>query len=435
MNFISINENIGLLSKNTVEELGGIINDYISKIYKYGIDDIDMNTELGVLLVLAEAREFFNNREQCDEFVWEIMSAIREQIYKGYYINRLGLCEGLCNVASVTRFYYTKTNYYSKFLSALEEMIINETEKRLQLLNQMSYQQRASIHFDVIYGMSGIAQYLLKTNEKAILFEISNYLCALTNQISYKGKKVPGWFVEHNNIIGKIEKNCFKTGEINYGMAHGITGVLAVLIKIAKKNINVGQVEKAMANIVKELEKAKQVSDLTCFPEIVSPEDYINNNFYENYNTRMSWCYGSITILYVLHAYYQYKQDEEKCKCIIDELIKIAEQGNKCWKLYSPIVCHGFAGTAHIFKLLYKKTGDPIIKMAYEKLIRNTIVSYNANYKYGFRDIYYEDGDRNKLKKEDKNTFLEGGSGIISVILGFLSEMEGVSSLLILDLD
>ena len=161
--------------------------------------------------------------------------------------------------------------------------------------------------------------------------------------------------------------------------------------------------------------------------------DYVKKDYWKDDNHRMSWCYGSISILYTLYRTYEYLNMPMKCREVLNEITQIAKSGKSIWQLTSPIICHGFAGTALIFKLLYDKTQDGALKDASLELIRNIVEAYNDTNQYGFKDVRYQFlGNSIEKIEEDKNTFLEGGCGIISALLCFLGEKEITASLLLL---
>lgn len=416
-----------------------IINECLNKLFEVK-QMPSFTTQLGVMLELTEVRDLMNDVELCDEYIFSIMNNIRNELYVGVFSDRLGLCEGMANVGIVLRYYSDKTDYYKKFLGDFDKLFVRYVKNKMQSLYSSSKDLRP-LDFDVIYGMSGILQYLLEIDdgENEELIENSiKWLCNLTVPVDLGEKQqLPGWFIKSNNVVGEQEKKYFPTGQVNYGMAHGITGVLAILLKAYKRNILREDVYNAMQRIVQELEKSiKYFPDtkIGYFPEIVAPKEYIEQSFLVYKKGRMSWCYGSVTIYYILYLYYKSMNNITRCSEIVSILIEIANKGNECWKLESPIVCHGYAGTAHIFKNLYMHTHQEGFIKAYETLIEKTLESFDGSSLFGFKDIFYkeEDGKFNCMT-EDKNTFLEGASGIISVLAGFLISQERVSSLLLLD--
>ncbi len=356
----------------------------------------------------------------------------------GGNVRGLGFFDGYAQIGSIIKNYSKITGQYQKFTCTFEQLFVNNVKELLKEYTSKKYEVKTAA-FDVISGMAGIVQYLLELDAKItkkVLYEASIYLCNLTEEVMYKNRKVPGWFVAGNNILVEMERKRYPNGQVNYGFAHGITGVLASLIKLGENGINKSKVDESIKRILSEIKKVEYVSDegIYFYPGLLDIENYIDGKYYDGTNLRMSWCYGSISILYTLYRAYYYIKDYDSCEKILNSIEIIAQKGNNCWKLESPIICHGFAGTAHIFKLFSIKRKSVHICTAYKQLIDLILGTYNQKNKYGFKDIYYKeiDGTYKKIF-EDKNSFLEGSSGIISVLLGFWKENEHVSSLMLLD--
>lgn len=410
------------------------VNNYFDKLCQLCNTD-DLPFEPGIILIIGQATDFFTQQDSWDEIVYKFMRVFRQEFLEGKHTN-LSFSYGLPYISSIIHFYSSKTGYYKKLLSSLDKTILSYLNQKMDSITLSSKIKTAD--FDLIFGMSGVAQYLFalpEENTHSLLTKIAQYLCSLTHYKTYKDFSVPGWYVGGDDPLTTNSKEIFPNGHINYGLAHGITGVLASLIKLGERNIQKQQINDAIETILFELEKVKFVSQegIVYYSGMLNIDHYIENKFFEDRNFRMSWCYGSVSTLYTLYRAYEYTKNFTKCKQIINEVEKIAISGNKCWLLESPIICHGYAGTAHIFKNFYIKSNSPIIKQCYEELITLVLNTYNVDYLYGFRDILYKLNNNIWEKhSEDKNTFLEGGSGIISVLLGFLSQEEYTSTLLLL---
>ena len=67
--------------------------------------------------------------------------------------------------------------------------------------------------------------------------KLSRYLVDLTVCGSFKAYPIPGWYVPSDDRLSKRDER-FLDGHINYGMAHGITGVLASLVKLGEHGVN-----------------------------------------------------------------------------------------------------------------------------------------------------------------------------------------------------
>lgn len=433
--FNKYTENIYDLPQSSINTIWDITNSYLSKYSSEGSFSSEI-PELSVLIPISQVYPLFKSKNEWDDKVYKMMEHLRYQLENKRKIS-LSLFSGLAYIGCIVKYYVNQTGFYLKFINSFDHLFVERVNAYLNSSN-VSSSKVTTTTFDAISGLSGIAQYLFLITDidtTSTLKIIANYLCKLTNYQIYKAHKVPGWFVHGENITTFLEKELYPNGQINYGMAHGITGVLAILLKLSQKNIQRHNVDLAINTILQEFEKVeyKSPSGVVYYPGMLDINDYINKNYYADNNERMSWCYGSVGILYILYLVYKYKNNYEKCNSILNSFDSIAIQGNSCWKLESPIICHGFAGTAHIFKLIYKERKSSFIKNAYEQLLNNIFQVYNPDYLYSFKDILWKKID-NKYQKisQDRNTFLEGGSGIISVLLGFLLDDDPISSILLL---
>ena len=420
------------LNERTIE----IVDDYFTKLMKILMTGKNM-LEIETVLIIGQAIGCFKDRRDWDELVYIYLKKLNnEHIFK-HNID-LSYSNGLTFISSILHFYSKQTGFYRNFLNGFDEYILHCIEKRIEILLNSD----GKIHtrdFDAISGMAGIVQYLFLLDNQdtiSLLNMIADYLTSITQCKYYKGKIIPGWYVPADDHLTRLSRDNYPEGHINYGLAHGITGVLASLIKLGQNGINECKVNEAINSILIEMDKVKYTSDngIVYYPGMLEVNKYINEQYHDNKNYRMSWCYGSISMLYILYRAYQYLGNNQMCDQVLREIELIASAGEKYWYLESPIICHGYAGTAHIFKKVYDITKSSKIQAALTVLINNILNVYNSNYLYGFRDVHYRFSKDKEYKiYEDKNTFLEGATGIISVLLEFLTNEEFTSYLLLLE--
>lgn len=418
-----------------VEEIGKIIDMYFAKISMSEVCEQSLQEIVDTLLVLGIAFPFLKEQDFWEEISYKLMLVIRESLWKNKG-RSLGLIEGMANIGSVINIFYENTGHYKKFMDSFNELFCDCLENNLQSLKKTRNIKTSD--FDSILGISGSVQYLLKIKDlqkDSLLDEAVDYLYSLVNYKEYKSCKIPGWYISKEGLVLQSEKEKYPNGLINFSLSHGIVGPLSTLVKLGEKGIQKNKVDKAIDIVLAELERVKWIhkdNNITYYPGILELDDYINNNYSDN-NIRMSWCYGSVGTLCILYKAYKYKNNVKQCKQVVRELETIAKLGREKWYLESPIICHGFAGTAQIFKVMFEETESEVLRKAYEELLESIIQSYNEQNKYCFRDVLYRqiNGKYEKVY-EDKNTFLEGGAGIIAILLGFLKKQDESSQFLLL---
>lgn len=426
---------MGFLPPELMVRVQEVVDCYFTKMYSH-LSHKENLDEIANILVIGQAREILTNVEVWDDIIYACMERLRSNTYCGKFAN-FSLSCGHAYVSSVIHFYSENTGYYRKFLekydSTVYAYLTGVVENLLQRRKPLQTQD-----YDMISGMAGVVQNLIEWPNDislAIAHRISEYLTSLTDYVPYKGGKVPGWYVSGDDYLTRLRMESYPDGHINFGMAHGITGVLASLIKLGENGINKNKVDQAINVIIDELDKVRCVSPQgeVYYPGMLNVNDYANGEYWKDQNYRMSWCYGTISVLYTLYRGYEYLNKPEKCIEVLKEIEQIAKRGNQSWMLTSPIICHGYAGTAMIFKKIYDKTQNNTVKKAALDLVQCTVDSYIDSSLYGFKDVYYRmNGTQVEKIEEDKNTFLEGGSGIISALLSFMVEKELTSTLMLL---
>lgn len=105
---------------------------------------------------------------------------------------------------------------------------------------------------------------------------MSRYLVDLTVCGSFKAYPIPGWYVPSDDRLSKRDER-FLDGHINYGMAHGITGVLASLVKLGEHGVNKPRVDEAIRVILNELDKVRYESQqgIVYYPGMMDVNDYV----------------------------------------------------------------------------------------------------------------------------------------------------------------
>ena len=192
--------------------------------------------------------------------------------------------------------------------------------------------------FDLINGLSGLGVVLRRRRNLGLLRDVLDYLVRLTEPVD----GLPGWWCPtgpHRNRPGP------RGGHGNNGIAHGITGPLALLALCLHDGIEVEGHREAITRICRWLDAWEQQTDNgTWWPEIVTLHDLHRNTTSQPGPLRPSWCYGTpgITRAQQLAARAvkdparQHKAETAFTACITDP----AQTG----RLTDRSLCHGTAG-------------------------------------------------------------------------------------------
>ena len=111
------------------------------------------------------------------------------------------------------------------------------------------------LFYDIMYGVSGVANYCMLFPESSkmmnILNDIVQYLVDICKDKQIRGAVVPGCIVDNFSspfrLVNKVDQCYF-----NLGLSHGIPGILLVLVNAYKLGIH----------IEGQLDTIKKLSDL-----------------------------------------------------------------------------------------------------------------------------------------------------------------------------
>jgi lantibiotic biosynthesis protein len=147
--------------------------------------------------------------------------------------------------------------------------------------------------YDIFTGLTGIGAHLLHHRPGGdALLRVLTYLVRLTRPQDHAGSARPGWWVAHSpQGTGVIDAH---GGHANVGMAHGISGPLALLARAMRAGVVVDGHAEAIDTICVWLDRWRHET-LTgpVWPEFVGPGHHEPAREAMLPNRRPSWCYGT----------------------------------------------------------------------------------------------------------------------------------------------
>lgn len=423
------------LDENTYRIVINLIETYLKKLEE-NLEEYSKNTDkFGVLLLIGEIYPLLSDREKWDEICYDMMVKIKSDI-SVMNINNLSICDGISNIAFAIRIVKENTGYFGKALNSLDNIILDGVDNLVDKYTK-NIEELKVFHYDSIYGLSGIASYILLINNeesKRVLRKINNYLINLTEYYELDGVEVPGWYIKTNNQLTDDYIRDYPNGSINYSLSHGIAGCLAILSITYINGIEVPRQREAIETILEEYKKVEYFNEdnVAYWPGMVSLESYKNKDYY-SINDRMSWCYGSIGILRSMYLA-SLALNNKILKINVENMINdIAKLDLQAYKIESPIICHGYAGASSILRVFYEDTNNDIIREKCIELIYKLKDAFSKEYKFCFKDVLYKAANDNWVRvEEDKNDFLNGSIGIVLELLAYIKDSTTFEKLLLI---
>lgn len=200
------------------------------------------------------------------------------------------------------------------------------------------HEQPHFAEYDLIRGLTGLGVVLRRVGDHDLLRQVLDYLVRLTEPQD----TLPGWWCWN----GPERNQPTPTGgHANFGMAHGITGPLALLALTLRDGITVTGHTTAIIRICRWLDTWQQHTDgTTWWPQTITLTDLHRDTPTQEAPLRPSWCYGTpgIARAQQLAALALHDTDRQRLAeaaftgCAIDpaQTIQLSDAG----------LCHGTAG-------------------------------------------------------------------------------------------
>lgn len=235
---------------------------------------------------------------------------------------------------------------YAKALAILDSHITALTRERLRRANERidRGQLPALREFDLISGLTGLGVYqLYRHGGGDLLRDVLRYLVRLCEPLSVVGGPLPGWWTSHDTTDRPSSASA--GGHGNLGLAHGISGPLALLSITMRRNVQVHGQADAITRICTWLDQWQQGDGLTAWwPGTVTMDELSIDALQQPGSQRPSWCYGTPGIaraqqlagLALADHARQHQAETALLGCITDDA-QLAQLGNAS-------LCHGWAG-------------------------------------------------------------------------------------------
>jgi hypothetical protein len=334
-------------------------------------------------------------------------------------ITALGLFGGISGICFAMRHISQNGERYQKMLASLDRYLIEKLEEELFPALEQHFEAKippAMRLYDLIQGITGIGVYASTSKQLfPILEKILHLLVQLRHPIEFKGKKVPGWFLspEDPYLINQREK--YPNGNINLGLAHGITGVLGFLSITALKGIEVPKQRETIEFLARWLQnQRKGIKHHYCWETVIPFEDYpTKTNPYTP--SRDAWCYGTPGIARTLFIAGKVLGDQTLKDFALESYLSIFSRSEKEWNLPGPSICHGIAGLLLNTHFMYVDTKHAGLKEHRDQLRELLFTFYDEANPIGFKDL--EPCTDGSFFPTDKLDLLEGAPGIFLTLL------------------
>jgi len=235
--------------------------------------------------------------------------------------------------------YTTARKAVDRAVTALAHRRIDQAQRRIACAELPTMAE-----FDVICGLTGIGAHLLHhLPDNEALPRILAYLVRLTEPLHHDGDTIPGWWVRHDPHA--TTTTAFPGGHANFGLAHGITGPLALLALAKRRGITVDNHLDAIERINAWLDTWRQHDDTgTWWPQWITHQERRTGRPAQTGPGRPSWCYGTPGIARTQQLAALATSDLNRQQLAEQALATCLADPRQLARIGDLSLCHGWAG-------------------------------------------------------------------------------------------
>ncbi|MFF4693438.1 lanthionine synthetase C family protein [Streptomyces sp. NPDC001307] len=235
----------------------------------------------------------------------------------------------------------TGSDRYTGALRTLDGVVAAHTRRRLAAAHARIDEGRytAFAEYDLFRGLTGIGALLLRRQpDGQELRRVLEYLVRLTEPVTGpEGESLPGWWVGHAPANNQAVT---PGGHANAGLAHGISGPLALLALAKRLGISVDCHELGMYRILRWLDNIRQSDHHgTRWPRWVSKTGPA-----PTHSAAPSWCYGTPGIVRAQQLAALTLGEDDRKRTAERALLDCLADSRQLDLLTSRGLCHGVGG-------------------------------------------------------------------------------------------
>lgn len=325
---------------------------------------------------------------------------------------------GLTGLATAASLLSSGGSRYSTLLTTLETAIVERVEHMSEGVLQSRPHGVPVAVFDVITGLTGAGRYLLSRAQSAPCRRaLETLLRALVYLSEHGVKSVPHWHTTFSQSTENLRR-FHPHGHINFGMAHGIPGPLALLSLSASHGVEVTGQHDAIVRTADLIVQA-QCSDGfgVGFPVAASIRTPPGERATP---ARSAWCYGSPGAARALWLAGVASGRSEYRDLALAAMTAVFERPIPVRQIDSPTLCHGVAGLLQVTLRFARDGAGESFSTAAEELTAQLLDAHEPDSRFGYRDL------KPSGQRTDNPGLLEGAAGVALVLLTAATSEEPI---------
>ncbi|HEY0990027.1 MAG TPA: lanthionine synthetase C family protein [Kofleriaceae bacterium] len=260
--------------------------------------------------------------------------------------------------------------------------------------------------YDLISGLVGFGVYAVERGEAGA--EVAR--AVLTGLEAYAAR---GWLTGPE-LLPAHQRKIAPEGYVNFGLAHGIPGVIAVLAQFCRVGFEPVRARAVLDSALRRLldtSPPRRRGRFTAWQPMEHPP-----------SVRLAWCYGDLGVAAaLLGAGLAIGHDEARAEGLAVAL-DCAERSLRDAQITDTGICHGAAGIAHLFNRMAQATGEAALRAAAVTWIGHTLAMRTELPLAGFPANLPEDDGQPRMIADA--SLLTGAAGVALVLHAASSDIE-----------
>lgn len=408
------------------EEIKKIVRTVAERIKRAPLDDNSFlaNGAAGRCLLFGQLDRLYPD-EGWDLAGHQCLVAVQKQL-NSTGTPGLSLWTGLGGVLMAVQALSRNGTRYQNMMTSLLKTMIEAVQEQLSDLRGRLIDDLHLSHFDTVMGMTGIGRALLVFSDRQevrmTLEDVLYYLVELCGEKEVNGRQIPTWCISSYNQSEEWMHELYPQGNFGLGLAHGITGPLALLSLALQQGIEVQGQRAAIRRTTEHVLKWHHSDGHgPVWPKRVSLEEWLSGEIDPVFTKqhRDGWCYGTPSIGRAIWLAGMVLEEREWQKLGEDAYRGIAGRTGTQFGLISPNVCHGWGGLLQLVQRMHADTGLQELSMIRGELVHLLLDNYSEEHPYGFVDLYTEDS---QIVSNHSPNLLEGATGAALALLGLVTD-------------
>ncbi|MFF4951167.1 lanthionine synthetase C family protein [Streptomyces chattanoogensis] len=344
-----------------------------------------------------------------------------------------GLFSGPAALLAAAQTCAGREGHYGTLRRGLATWVAEDQTARLRAFGSRAQEGGTGVDwaaYDLINGLSGTARLLVDSAadpaerspavEEALIASL-RHLVALAEPVRVDGHEVPGWWVPPELQISDRDRAEYPRGDFNLGMAHGISGPLAVLCSAYEADRVVPGMHGAIEAIAEWLLGWTLRDEAGAYwPARVGWEAEVAARRPDALFTRTAWCYGTPGVAAALYRAGTVLGRPGWCDAAVDALRAALRRDESRWAIEGPTVCHGYAGLLRVLARVAAASGDPVLRAGCERLTDRVLGCVDEAAPFAFRHLMrFPAAARSPVphRAVDVAGMLEGAAGVALALL------------------